>query len=128
MTARFDKPRLVASSLIEKLLNAPKSTNETLIDLNKFLLIFDEGVSVLESMKIPNLGDFILFSLASRCLPSYSIKLFEAQLVKSRINVLECVLSVSRESVHKSVKQSALQKPYVTTKLYDSGANNFKRP
>jgi len=141
LTARFDKPRLVASSLIEKLLNAPKSTNETLIDLNKFLLIFDEGVSVLESMKIPNLGDFILFSLASRCLPSYSIKLFEAQLenrfptvkdllsfVKSRINVLECVPSVSRESVHKSVKQSSLQKSYVTPKHYNSGANNFKRP
>ncbi|XP_015376107.1 PREDICTED: uncharacterized protein LOC107170490 [Diuraphis noxia] len=80
LTARFDKPRLVASSLIEQLLNAPKSVNETLIDLNKFLLTFEEGVSVLESMKIPDLGDFILFSLASRCLPSYSIKLFEAQL------------------------------------------------
>ncbi|KAF0706113.1 Uncharacterized protein FWK35_00038350, partial [Aphis craccivora] len=141
LTARFDKPRLVASSLIEQLLNAPKSASETLSDLNKFLLVFDEGVSVLESMKLPNLGDFILFSLASRCLPSYSIKLFEAQLanefptvrdllsfVKSRVNVLECVPSVPRDSVQKSLKQSVPQKSYVTPKRYNSDANNFKKP
>jgi len=35
LTARFDKPRLVESSLIEQLLNAPKSVNETLIDLTR---------------------------------------------------------------------------------------------
>jgi len=59
---------------------------------------------VLESMQIPNLGDFILFSIASRCLTIYSIKLFEAQLangfpmvkelltfIKSRVAVLECI-------------------------------------
>ncbi|XP_025193542.1 uncharacterized protein LOC112593380, partial [Melanaphis sacchari] len=141
LIARFDKPRLVASSLIEQLLNAPKFANETLVDLNKFLLVFDEGVSVLESMKLPNLGDFILFSLASRCLPSYSIKLFEAQLasgfptvrdllffVKSRVNILECVPSAPRESVHKPSKQSASQNSYVTPKHYNSGPNNFKKP
>lgn len=93
------------------------------------------------SMKLPNLGDFILFSLASRCLPSYSIKLFEAQitngfptvedllsLVKSRISVLECVPSAPRDSVPKLLKQSVSQKAYANPKHYNSGVNNFKRP
>jgi hypothetical protein len=110
---RFDKPRLVAFSLVDNLLNAPKASTESLVELNKFLVIFDEGVSVLESMNLPNLGDFMLFLLASRCLPTYSIKLFEAQLangfptvkdllsfVKSRVAVLECV---SREPSSKHV-------------------------
>ncbi|XP_022161164.1 uncharacterized protein LOC111027210 [Myzus persicae] len=101
---RFDKPRLVARSLVEKLLIAPRASSESLIELNKLLVAFDEGVSLLESLNIPNLGDFILFSIASRCLPTYTIKLFEAQLVngfptvhdllrfvKSRVAILECI-------------------------------------
>jgi hypothetical protein len=140
LTARFDRPRLVASSLIDKLLSAPKASTETLSDLHKFLLVFDEGVSVLDSMKLPDLGDFILFSVASRCLPSYSIKLFESQLsngfptvrdllafVKSRINVLECVPNVPRDSVHKSIKQSVPQNSYATPNRYNSGVNKFKK-
>ncbi|XP_025198008.1 uncharacterized protein LOC112596509 [Melanaphis sacchari] len=119
LTARFDKPRLVASSLLDKLLTTPKSSNETLSELNKFLFVFDEGVSVLNSMNLPNLGDFILFSVASRCLPSYTVKLFETQLsndfpsvkelltfVKSRVNVLECI---PNDAIHKTVKQPLLQ-------------------
>ncbi|XP_025406061.1 uncharacterized protein LOC112680239 [Sipha flava] len=127
LKSRFDRPRLVAASLIENLLTAPKASTETLVDLNKFLMIFDEGVAVLETMKLPNLGDFILFILASRCLPQYSVKLFEAQLstgfpsvkelltfVKSRINVLECV---PRDNSQKCTNPSA-------TKSFPS--NGFK--
>lgn len=43
LTARFDKPRLVASSLLDKLLTAPKSSNENLTELNKFLSILTRG-------------------------------------------------------------------------------------
>uniref|UniRef100_A0A2S2R014 Uncharacterized protein n=1 Tax=Sipha flava TaxID=143950 RepID=A0A2S2R014_9HEMI len=112
---RFDKPRLVACSLIERLLSAPRASSETLAELNKLLVIFDEGVSVLKSMEIPNLGDFILFSIASRCLPTSSIKLFEAQLangfptvqdllkfVKSRVAILECI---PREPTSKQINE-----------------------
>jgi len=126
LSARFGRPRLVASSLIDKLLSAPKSSNETLLELNNFLLVFDEGVSVLNSMNLPNLGDFILFSVASRCLPSYTIKLFEAELssrfptvsdllsfVKSRVNVLECV---PNDSARKALKQSVPPKQQYTSK------------
>lgn len=95
---------MVAFLLIDKLLNAPKSSTETLVELNKFLGLFDEGVSMLESMTIPDLGDFMLFSLASRCLLTYSIKLFKTQMandfptvkelltfIKSRVAILECI-------------------------------------
>lgn len=41
---RFDKSRLVAFSLIDKLLNAPKLLTEILVQLNKLLVVFDEGV------------------------------------------------------------------------------------
>lgn len=136
LTARFNKPRLVASSLLDKLLTAPKSSNENLTELNKFLLVFDEGVSVLDSMNLPNLGDFILFSVASRCLPSYTVKLFEAQLsnsfptvrelltfVKSRVNVLECI---PNDVVHKIAKQP-LQKSSHTSKGYTFVPSNYKR-
>lgn len=89
LTARFDRPRLVASSILEKLLTAPKSSNETLVDFNKFVVTFDDGIKVLESVNLPNLGDFILFTLASRCLPTYSGKLFEAQLTNGFPTVKE---------------------------------------
>lgn len=46
LTARFDRPRLVTHSLINKLLSAPKASSESLIELNHFLVMFDEGVSV----------------------------------------------------------------------------------
>jgi hypothetical protein len=118
LTSRFDRLRLVASSLLKTLLTAQRSSNETLTNLHKFLLIFDEGVAVLESMKIPNLGDLILFTLASRCLPSYSVKRFKSQLssgfptvkylltfVKARINFLECV---PRDHAQRSIKPPIL--------------------
>lgn len=43
--SRFDCSCLVASSLIEKLLTAQKSFSETLVELNTFLLVFDEDIS-----------------------------------------------------------------------------------
>lgn len=81
LEAKFDKPRLVACSLVEILLNAPRSLKKSLLELNKFITAFDESIAVLESLQIPNLGDFILFSLASRCLPLSCRTRFETQTV-----------------------------------------------
>lgn len=67
LKAQFDKPRLVAGSLVENLFNASIISKESLSELHKFITTFDETVSILESMQVPNLGDFILFSLAARC-------------------------------------------------------------
>uniref|UniRef100_A0A2S2NNC8 Integrase catalytic domain-containing protein n=1 Tax=Schizaphis graminum TaxID=13262 RepID=A0A2S2NNC8_SCHGA len=107
LESRFDKPRLVAGSVVESLLSTPPSTTESLAELNRFMVAFSESVSVLESLAIPNLGDFILFSLASRCLPTSCRTLFETQVtadyptvhelfafVKSRVSILERVQDI----------------------------------
>lgn len=89
LESQYDKPRLVAYSLVETLLSAPRITNESLFELNKFMTAFDESISVLESLNIPNLGDFILFSMASRCLPVSVRTLFESQLTNEYPSVGE---------------------------------------
>lgn len=124
---KFDKPRLVASSFVEKLLSAPMATNESLASLTKFISIFDEGVSVLKSLMLPDLGDFILFTLASRCLPVTCRTLFEATLgseypsadalvtfIKSRIAILEHVSTAPFQSPpHRPrLKEDEIRRPH----------------
>lgn len=129
LEARFDKPRLVACSVVETLLSAPMSSNESLSDLNLFMVAFDESVSVLNSLNIPNLGDFILFSLASRCLPISCRTLFESQVVgdyptvdellsfvKTRIAILERVQDSQGVKTSRPMQQS--QGSQNTTKGY----------
>jgi len=64
---------------LDELLSAPISNQENSHSLTEFLKWFDEGVAVLQSLEIPDLGSFILFVLASRTLPIASRKLFEAE-------------------------------------------------
>jgi len=102
LVERYDKPRKLASTLLESMLTAPVIQNESVTSLNRFLSNFDENISILNSVGIPNLGDFILFSLAFRSLPTLSRRLFETtnqevypraqdlfKFVKSRVQVLE---------------------------------------
>lgn len=102
LASRFHRPRMVATSLIEKLLSAPVSNQESLQDLNKFVSTFDESICLLNGLNIPDLGSFILFSMAFRCLPIFDRKLFESScsspyptvgelldFVRSRISILE---------------------------------------
>jgi hypothetical protein len=104
LNERFDKPRVVATALIEKLLNITPIQHESLSELTNFVATFGESVALLTSLNIPDLGSFILFSLASRALPIGVQKLFEVensdsfpsfqvftQFLKSRISVLENV-------------------------------------
>ncbi|CAI6354285.1 unnamed protein product [Macrosiphum euphorbiae] len=65
----YDKPRKLASSIIEGFLVAPVSTSESLVDLKRFLSVFDEGLAILESLHLPDLGSFLLFTIASKFLP-----------------------------------------------------------
>lgn len=75
---------------------------ENLLSLTSFLNIFNESSANLATLKIPDLSSYMLFILASRCLPIYCRKLFEAEnsaeypsisqllaFVKARIQVLE---------------------------------------
>jgi len=70
--------------------------------------VFGEGISVLAALQVPDLGDFILFSLASRCLSSSCRTLFESEtirdfptvddlfkFIKTRVAILERVQGVA---------------------------------
>lgn len=79
LVERYDKPRKLASSIIDKLLNAPVANSESLAALQTFLSTFDENIAVLETLHIPDLASFLLFSLAARYLPTSSRRLFESE-------------------------------------------------
>lgn len=98
----YDKPRKLASSIIESLLTAPASTLESLLSLKQFLNVFDEGLDILESLHVPDLCSFLLFTIASKSLPIHTRRLFESEntwefpsfvsvleFVKDRVRVLD---------------------------------------
>ncbi|KAE9532003.1 hypothetical protein AGLY_010205 [Aphis glycines] len=101
---RFYRPRLVAMSLVDKLLGASPVRQESLSELNSFMCSFSESMSLLNALKIPDLRSFILFSIAFRCLPVSTRKLFETSTIsdyptidelmkflRNRVAVLEVV-------------------------------------
>lgn len=62
------------STLVERyddkmLSSATALVQESVASLNKFLCTFYENISVLELLQIPDLGDFLLFSVAFRLFP-----------------------------------------------------------
>lgn len=104
LSDKFNRPRLVATSLVDKLLQSSAMTQESLNDLNAFVGTFSESISLLDALKIPDTGSFILFSIAFRCLPVSTRKLFEANssadypsigllldFLRSRVAILEVV-------------------------------------
>jgi len=106
LTSWFYRLRMVATSLIEKMLNASSSSQESLHDLTTLLTTFEENISLLSALDIPDLGSFMLFSLAFRTLPLGTRKMFESTMssnvtyppvdklldfIRGRITVLENV-------------------------------------
>jgi len=98
----YDKPRKLASSIIDGFLAAPASTSESLVGLKQFLNTFDEGIAILDSLHMPDLSSFLLFSIAAKALPVHTRRLFESDnsfeypsvesildFVKNRVRVLE---------------------------------------
>ncbi|KAE9532103.1 hypothetical protein AGLY_010305 [Aphis glycines] len=61
---RFNRPRIVATTLVDKLLDFPSYIQESLSELSNFMSVFSECVSLLDALNIPDLGSFILFALA----------------------------------------------------------------
>lgn len=61
LAKRCNRPRLLATSLVDAILNAPESNQESFQDLNKFVKIFDESVALLNYLEISDLGVFVLF-------------------------------------------------------------------
>lgn len=119
LSSRFHRPRLVATALIDKLLNAPVSSQETLSDLNNFVSTFSENIALLNALNITDLGSFIVFSMAFRCLPASTRKLFESStppqfpsvtelltFVQSRVAILEIAGDHQKKSNNRSQSTS----------------------
>ncbi|XP_025191316.1 uncharacterized protein LOC112591650 [Melanaphis sacchari] len=104
LAERFYRPRLVAMSLVDQLLGTSPIKQESLSELNNFMCSFTENMSLLNALNIPDLHSFILFSVAFRCLPVSTRKLFETstisdyptidelmKFIRNRVAVLEIV-------------------------------------
>lgn len=102
LVERYDKPRKLASRLLESMFSAPVIQNKSVTSLNTILNTFDENIAVLSSLDVPDLSDFIWFSLAFRSLPTSSRRLFETanqeaypysqslfKFINNRVQVLE---------------------------------------
>lgn len=76
LVQRFDKPRQLAGSLVDKILNAPVFDKET---LSTFLNGFEETVASLSALNIPDLSAYLLFTIVLRSLPLCYRKLFETE-------------------------------------------------
>jgi len=74
---RYDKPRQLATTLVSEMLNADSHQQESPAALIALLIKFGENVALLRFLNIPDLGSFLLFAIAVRCLPSTSRRLFE---------------------------------------------------
>lgn len=98
----FDKPRQLATVIVDKILSMPTQSQESLTGLKEFLSVFSDQISVLRSLGIPQLEEFLLFALSVRCLPISTRKGFEAtnveefpivssliNFVKNRVALLE---------------------------------------
>lgn len=102
LVERYHKPRQLANILVERLLSTPVQTQESISGLREFIQVFDENVQLLHSLAIPDVGAFLLFFLAMRCLPLSIRKLFESSstaefpvvgnvitFIKERVRILE---------------------------------------
>ncbi|KAF0759210.1 Integrase catalytic domain-containing protein, partial [Aphis craccivora] len=83
---------------------------------------FSESISLLDALKIPDTGSFILFSIAFRCLPVSTRKLFEANssvdyptigklldFLRSRVAILEVVGESHKNSASNASSKSTGQ-------------------
>lgn len=77
LVERFNKPRQLAINIVDNLLAGPVYTQESLDGLKEFLALFAANVSMLKSLNIPDLADFLLFALSSRCLSLTTRRMFE---------------------------------------------------
>ncbi|KAL4154263.1 hypothetical protein QTP88_002088 [Uroleucon formosanum] len=120
LSDKFNRPRLVATSLVDKLLQSSAMTQESLNDLNTFVGTFSESIS-LDALKIPDAGSFILFSIAFRRLPVSTRKLFKANstvdypsigqlldFLRSRVAILEVVGESHKGSTNNVPSKSAV--------------------
>jgi len=86
---RFDNPRLIMNSHLDKLFSFSTLRSSSLDDLKHFLDIFQENIAALRSFDVPDKEGFLLFYLASRVLDSSTKCLFESQRDNRTILVID---------------------------------------
>ncbi|CAI6364177.1 unnamed protein product [Macrosiphum euphorbiae] len=90
---RFDNPRLIMNSHLDKLFSFSTLRSSSLDDLKHFLDIFQENIAALRSFDVPDKEGFLLFYLASRVLDSSTKCLFESQRDNRTIPVIDELLT-----------------------------------
>lgn len=89
---RFDNPRLIMNSHLDRLFNFSPLRSSSLEDLKQFLDTFQENIAALRSFDIPDKEGFLLFYIASRVLDSTTKCLFESQHSNIRLPVIDDLL------------------------------------
>jgi hypothetical protein len=140
LSDRFNRLRLIATSIVDNLLHTSTISHESLRDLNKFVGTFNEGYSLLEALKIPDLGSFILFSIAFRSLPMSTRQLFEAssmtdypslikllEFVRTRVAILEVVGELpNKAALSASVKNNRTTGPIRKGEEYAGKSQGYR--
>lgn len=91
LAERFNKPRQLATLIVDKLLSTPNQSQELFEGLKEFVTLFFDHVSVLKTLNIPDLGSFLLFVISSRCLSLTTRKGFESTNIHDFSNLTDMV-------------------------------------
>lgn len=89
---RFDNPRLIMNSHLDKLFSFGTLRSPSLNDLKNFLDTFHENIAAFRSFDAPDKEGFLLFYIASRVLDSSTKCLFESQRNSDTLPVIDELL------------------------------------
>ncbi|XP_025410719.1 uncharacterized protein LOC112683778 [Sipha flava] len=93
LSDRFDNKRLLASAHLDKLFAFKPIARESLPALIAFVNTFKEKVSIIKSLGVDDLSNFLLFYMGSRVLDSTTLSLFESNISHSNIPNFDELLS-----------------------------------
>lgn len=128
---RFECERTLAATYASDIFAFTPAKKATASSLKHFLEVHSDNVAALKSLPgIPDLGDYLLFSIASRNLDSLTRRLFEQQLAAGAIptykNLIEFVSKQHHTQVLLESENSNSASQYSqNSKSENSGSNNF---
>lgn len=89
----FENHRLLATGHVDKLFTFPTIKKESAASLSAFVDAFRKHVSVIKTLDIKDLADFLLFHIGTRVLDEKTRRLFENSLSMSEIPNLDMLLN-----------------------------------
>lgn len=99
LVERYQNKRILALTYLDKFLNQPAVKSGSFQELQALTNLLHESFYALQSLNIPNLGEFILFHLASRTLDADTRKRFESQ-NRSRLPTMSDLLKFFQDYVN----------------------------